>query len=385
LFLINNFEHLNVIKQRGNMKLLYKYLVLALVAVPLVGFTGGYVTNSVIKPNEAVAAQGKKGSSAKVYGRLWTQYSNEKTSGGNAQTAIMDDEGMARVGVKGKSSIGNGYAVNYKVEWAIDLGDGDASGLKESSSEKANAFTLKQGWLGLLTPMGQFKFGSMESPYKFMAKHDILHDTLAQMRDTNGISAGEMSHSGYWRGSVYYELKMGDLKFAAIKGVTDHDGDTFEHNGGDKGDYGYGIEYKNFLIKGFEVVYAYNHDQGADEANKKYTLTYNTKLGDKQKVKVWYMHEDVELDTSMFKTTGNGEVDWYGITYSTGPMTLMYTISDSEHDTIANAGGDAYSLGMQYKLSKTSRFYAGYSDYDGESAAGDADYRTYIFGLRHDF
>ena len=42
-------------------------------------------------------------------------------------------------------------------------------------------------------------------------------------------------------------------------------------------------------------------------------------------------------------------------------------------------------LGMQYKLSKTSRFYAGYSDYDGESAAGDTDYRTYILGLRHDF
>ena len=47
---------------------------------------------------------------------------------------------MGRVGVKGKSSIGNGYAVNYKVEWAIDIGDGDASGPDKndmgSSSEK---------------------------------------------------------------------------------------------------------------------------------------------------------------------------------------------------------------------------------------------------------
>ena len=38
------------------MKQLQKYLVLALVAVPLVGFTGGAMTNSVIKPNEAVAS-----------------------------------------------------------------------------------------------------------------------------------------------------------------------------------------------------------------------------------------------------------------------------------------------------------------------------------------
>ena len=190
-----------------------------------------------------------------------------------------------------------------------------------------------------------------------------------------------MSHSSYWRGSAFYELKSGNLRFAVINGMTAHDGDAKVNS---KGDIGYGVEYKNFLIKGFDVVHAYNHDESADEMNRKYTLTYNTKLGD-NKVKVWYMHEDVELDTSMFKTTGNGEVDWYGITYKTGPMTLMYTMSESDHDTIANAGGDAYSLGMQYKLSKTSRFYAGLSDYDGESAAGDTDYRTYILGLRHDF
>ena len=146
------------------MKQLQKYLVLALVAVPLVGFTGGAMTNSVIKPNEAVASPAlKKGSSAKLYGRLWSQYSNTKSEGSEANTTIFDDEGMGRIGFKGKSSIGNGYSVNYKVEWAIDLGDGDASGLTKSSSEKSNPFALKQGWVGMLTPYGQFKFGSMES------------------------------------------------------------------------------------------------------------------------------------------------------------------------------------------------------------------------------
>ena len=40
---------------------------------------------------------------------------------------------------------------------------------------------------------------------------------------------------------------------------------------------------------------------------------------------------------------------------------------------------------MQYKLSKTSRVYAGYSDFDGDSGNNTSDYRTYIFGLRHDF
>ena len=59
---------INVIKQEEIMKQLQKYLVLALLAVPLVGFTGGAMTNSFIKPNVAVASPSlKKVSSAKLY------------------------------------------------------------------------------------------------------------------------------------------------------------------------------------------------------------------------------------------------------------------------------------------------------------------------------
>ena len=357
------------------MKKLYTYLLLGFVALPIAGFTGGMVTSE--KANAATKSK-KKGSSANFYGRLWVQYSSEKAEGGQNNTAIFDDEGMGRVGVKGKSMIGNGYAVNYKVEYAIDLGDGDAAGTAGGTTED-HAFALKQGWLGFLTPMGQFKFGSMESPYKYLAKHDILHDTLAQMRDTKGISQGSMSHSSYWRGSAFYELKSGNFRFAAIKGMTNHTSDA--NMGNNKNDYGIGLEYKDLGIKGLSLVYAMNHDHSANEENTKYTITYKTKLAGGQKVKVWYMHEDVELDTKLFTTSGNGELDWYGITYSSGPMKLMFSTSDGEKDN-STEETDAYNLGLQYKLSKTSRLYAGYSDYEGD---GFTDYRTYIVGLRHDF
>jgi predicted porin len=376
------------------MKQLQKYLVLALLAVPLVGFTGGAMTNSVIKPNEAVASPAlKKGSSAKLYGRLWSQYSNTKSEGSEANTTIFDDEGMGRIGFKGKSSIGNGYSVNYKVEWAIDLGDGDSSGLDREDvansadpeyGAKAAAFTNKQSWLGLLTPYGQFKFGSMESPYKFLAKHDILHDTLAQMRDTRGISQGAMSHSGYWRTAGFYELKAGNFRFGAIKGFSNHDEAAYSSN--NKKDYGYGLEYKNLGIKGLNVVYAMNHDHSGNEENQKYTITYKMKLGDKQKMKVWYMHENVELDTKLFYN-GNGQVDWYGVHYSSGPMKLQYSYANLEDSDPSKGEGSSYNIGMQYKLSKTSRFYAGYSDYDpdADTMKTATGFRTYIFGLRHDF
>ena len=55
--------------------------------------------------------------------------------------------------------------VIYKVEYALDLGDGTSSSDSSSSCNDAKdcrTFSLKQGWLGFLTPFGQFKFGSME-------------------------------------------------------------------------------------------------------------------------------------------------------------------------------------------------------------------------------
>ena len=110
------------------------------------------------------------------------------------------------------------------------------------------------------------------------------------------------------------------------------------------------------------------------------------KLADKKKIKVWYMHEDVEIDSKMFDSSA-GEVDWYGIHYSSGPMKLQYSIANTESAAGAATEGDgtAYNIGMQYKLSKTSRFYAGYSDHDGDANNNTTDFRTYIFGLRHDF
>ena len=146
------------------------------------------------------------------------QYDNSdnSTSNNNKISGLRDDEGMGRFGVKGKNSIGNGYAVNYKVEYAIDIPMDMLLVIVPTVWTRLRPIALKQGWLGFLTPFGQFKFGSMESPYKYLAKHDILHDTISQARDTRMISQGSMSHSSYWRESMLYELKSGNLRFAAI-------------------------------------------------------------------------------------------------------------------------------------------------------------------------
>ena len=365
------------------MNKLYTYFFLGLVALPLAGFTGGVITSE--KANAATKSA-KKGSSANFYGRLWVQYDNSDASTSNNEnvTSIRDNEGMGRFGVKGKSSIGNGYAVNYKVEYAIDLGDGDATSDSKTCSatlSDCRTFSLKQGWLGLLTPYGQFKFGSMESPYKSMAKHDILHDTISQARDTRMISQGSMSHSSYWRESIYYELKSGDLKFAGIYGVGEGTNNSTTHK-----DKGFGIEYKNLVIPGFDVVYAYNKDESKNDENKKTTFTYTMKMADKNKVKVWYMHEDVGLDTKMFTSTGDGEVDWYGINYKTGPITLQYSYSETDADRGPTYDRDGYNIGMQYKLSKTSRVYIGRSSSEAGSGDGaNGNIKSYMIGLRHDF
>ena len=64
-----------------------------------------------------IFADQKKSSDMKFYGRLWVQYDNSDSSisSNNKVSSIRDNEGMGRFGVKGKSLIGNGYALNYKV------------------------------------------------------------------------------------------------------------------------------------------------------------------------------------------------------------------------------------------------------------------------------
>jgi hypothetical protein len=336
-------------------------------------------------------ADKKNASDIRLYGRLWVQYDNsdDSTSSNNKVSSIRDNEGMGRFGVKGKSSIGNGYAVNYKVEYAMDLGDGTSTSDSSSSCNDARdcrTFSLKQGWLGVLTPVGQFKFGSMESPYKFMAKHDILHDTISQARDTRMISQGSMSHSGYWRESMYYELKSGDFKFAAIYGVGE------QINTVTNKDSGFGIEYKNLFIPNFDVVYARNKDNSITGANnqsynEKFTLTKTFEIANKRKIKVWYMNEDVGIDSKMF-TGGNndGEVDWYGIQYKSGPMIFQYSYAETDASQGTTYDRDGYNIGMQYKLSKSSRIYIGHSSSDAGSGDGASkSIKSTMIGLRHDF
>ena len=65
------------------------------------------------------------------------------------------------------------------------------------------------------------------------------------------ISQGSMSHSSYWRESMLYELKSGNLRFAAIYGVGENSNNKVTNK-----DSGFGIEYKNFLMPGFSIVYA---------------------------------------------------------------------------------------------------------------------------------
>ena len=129
--------------------------------------------NIVFGANQALAetrVNQKNLSEVVFYGRLWAQYdvSDNSTSNNNKISSIRDDEGMGRIGIKGKSFISNGYVVNYKVEYAIDIGDSWATSDSTNCSTDANGkppcntFVLKQGWLGFLTPFGQFKFGSLE-------------------------------------------------------------------------------------------------------------------------------------------------------------------------------------------------------------------------------
>ena len=105
------------------------------------------------------------------------------------------------------------------------------------------------------------------------------------------------------------------------------------------------------------------------------------------KIKIWYMHEDVGLDSKLFTgSNSDGEVNWYGIRYKTGPMEFQYSYGDSDANEGPTYDRDGYNIGMYYKLSKTSRIYLAHSKSDAGSGDGaNLDIESTLIGLRHDF
>ena len=98
------------------------------------------------------------------------------------------------------------------------------------------------------------------------------------------------------------------------------------------------------------------------------------------------MNEDVGIDSKMF-TGGNndGEVDWYGIQYSSGPIELQYSYAETNASQGPTYDRDGYNIGMQYKLSKRSRIYIGHSSSDAGAGNGASqDIKSTMIGLRHD-
>ena len=129
-------------------------------------------------------------------------------------------------------------------------------------------------------------------------------------------------------------------------------------------------------MPGFSIVYARNKDHSVTGANnqnynEKFTLTKDFKLASGNKIKIWYMHEDVGLDSKLFTgSNSDGEVNWYGIRYKTGPMEFQYSYGDSDANEGPTYDRDGYNIGMYYKLSKTSRIYLAHSKSDAGSGDG---------------
>ena len=67
-------------------------------------------------------------------------------------------------------------------------------------------------------------------------------------------------------------------------------------------------------------------------------------------------------------------------------MLLQYSYGESNASEGSTYDRDGYNIGMQYKLSKSSRVYIGHSSSDAGSGDGsNGDISSTMIGLRHDF
>jgi predicted porin len=91
----------------------------------------------------------------------------------------------SRLGFKGSEDLGSGLKAIYKVEFGVQMADGDGNILGEGS---ASTVSGRDMYLGLAGDWGTALIGRMDTPFKMQqTQYDIFSDQIADMNFTAGF------------------------------------------------------------------------------------------------------------------------------------------------------------------------------------------------------
>jgi len=261
----------------------------------------------------------------------------------------------SRVGVKGKYYLDNGLTAIYKLEWQVNVND-----------DSKDTLTARNQWVGIKGGFGEVTVGRSDTTLKVsQGKFDLFNDYEGDLKHLF-IGENRVADSVTYKSPVFKHFQL--LTSYIIS--DDHEADD---------PYSVGVFFGDLNLKKTNFFLSVAHDEhmpvkfkrsmdGTTEktteplANSRVTGMY--KLGD---LRLGVMYVDTEVIT-----TGKSESGYAAnLSYKIGKV-----LAKVEYQEFA--GGDAISLGADYKLGKRTKVYAWYTDRSNNDVIGDDGYLYHL-------
>jgi predicted porin len=321
----------------------------------------------------------------------------------------------SRVGLKGSEDLGSGLKAIYKVEFGVQMADGDGNILSEGAGSTVNGRDM---YLGLAGDWGTALIGRSDTPYKMaQTSFDLFSDQIGDMNFTAGFQD--------WRADnaiAYISPSFAGLTVAAAIVNPGGAGASFrgwnaipyKENADTSpvGSYGSSVSSAGFTTDADGWADAWSIAGNYKNGPFKAALGYESAsedlfcpkdascpgLDDWDK---WVAGIGYSADMFSVNFVYEDQIDFQSIYYINGAVNFgnntikaMYAQSDADskgHKAIGRAvDADSWALGYDYNFSKRSTAYIQYADKDVDGkknfGSGDVgDWDGWSLGMIHKF
>lgn len=334
----------------------------------------------------AIAAPVAMADAPTVYGKVnmaVEQYDVKDVNGDKIKpdSGTQINSRASRIGVKGSSDLGSGLKAVYKLEFEVNINDGE--GLKSRNQ-----------YVGLAGGFGTVLAGRHDTPFKMSQPSDLFNDAkLSDLKPMAG-GLGVTKKGGEDRVSntlAYVSPSFGGVKLIAAfvpKGKSVADGNTDkEASLSDVMSFAamYGSKKKGLFLSGAYNVWAKDAiGESADEVR----LSAQYRIAG---LMANIMYQDFSGD-ALKHTTQKGQNIQANVGYKFGDFMPKVKVSYVDRDKDAN--GDSYkdstnyALGLDYSLGKKTKAYVEYAALEnlaGTTTTDKSEASAFSVGMIHKF
>ncbi len=274
------------------------------------------------------------------------------------------DSHFTRFGIKGTEDLGNGLSAFFQMEFLINGDDDNTTGT--SVTNNRNTF------VGLAGNWGKVGIGRNDSPYKkSSASLELFGTTLGDMEQI-GFDDVRLQDSVF-----YYSPNYNGFSFGAAIGMPSSDmGSGLTNDGVEV--VSLAATYKNGPLFA-SLAYEDESDNSLNAAED----YEKWRLGLGYTANAWHVGFVYEDASDANGVNGADEKHWQlSGSYTFGNNVVKVAYGEGEYDA-NNTDTEAFSIGLDHKLSKRTKLYAVYADWDGDQQ--DVEYDGLSLGIVHKF